>query len=145
MNLSIFKRLSKILERRFAFSKKEIGELGENLAVKYLRKKGYRVLERNLRNKGGEIDIVAEVNDTVIFIEVKTRSPRSLATPESAIDFEKQKRIRKTAKMYLTGYFNPSPIRFDTITILLDDWYKPIKISHTEDAFPGWEIKKRAP
>lgn len=145
MKLSFLKRLSSILERRFAFSKKEIGELGENLAVDYLRSNGYRILERNLRNKGGEIDIVAEINDNVIFIEVKTRSPRSLATPESAIDLDKQKRIRKTARIYLRGFLNPSPIRFDTITILLDDRFKPIKLSHTEDAFPGWETKERAP
>jgi putative endonuclease len=99
---------------------KSIGARGEAAAERELRRLGYRILERNYRCKAGEIDIIAEHQGHVVFVEVKTRSPRSYLPPEAAVDDEKQARVRKTAKFYLSPYRQPSPARFDVVCVDLD-------------------------
>lgn len=98
-----------------------IGALGEDVAERELRRRGYRILQRNYRCRAGEIDIIAEHEGCIVFVEVKTRSPRAYLPPEEAVDEEKQNRIRRTAKCYLAPYRNPSPSRFDTVCIDLDE------------------------
>lgn len=97
-----------------------IGQLGENAATDYLYRHGYRILARNYRCKGGELDIIAEHDGHVVFVEVKTRSPRAYFKPEVAVDFKKRARVRRAAEMYLSGYRDPSPSRFDVVSIDLD-------------------------
>ena len=100
---------------------KAIGDLGEAAAEEYLRSAGYRILERNYRCRKGEIDIIAEDKGVLAFIEVKTRSPRSFLPPADAVDAEKRERIRQAAGTYLSRYRDPSPKRFDIVSVLLDD------------------------
>ncbi|MDD4377582.1 MAG: YraN family protein [Eubacteriales bacterium] len=78
-----------------------IGNLGEEFAAKLLTLKDYKVLERNFRFNRGEIDIIAEKDDELFFIEIKTRQSEEFGLPAEAVTREKQIRIRNTARYYL--------------------------------------------
>ena len=71
--------------------KQEIGKKGETVAVRYLKKQGYRIIEQNYRSKAGEIDIIAREKQSLVFVEVKTRSSRSFGSPKWAITAKKTK------------------------------------------------------
>ncbi|MBI4038419.1 YraN family protein [Candidatus Daviesbacteria bacterium] len=82
-------------------SNQERGNYGEDLACDYLKKHGYKILERNYRIRGGEIDIVAKDGDTLVFIEVKTRYSHDFGPPAESMTFWKVKALLKTAKFYV--------------------------------------------
>lgn len=111
---------------------KNTGRLGEELAVEYLKKKGLKILHTNWQiHNQGEIDIIAEQKDTIIFIEVKTRTSLNFGYPLESINNKKLEQLKKTALLFLSQnkkhYDN---IRFDAVSILL----KPeIKIYHLEN------------
>ncbi|MCX7793798.1 MAG: YraN family protein [Thermodesulfovibrionales bacterium] len=108
------------------------GIKGENLAINYLKKKGYKILERNYRTRAGEIDIIASKDGMVVFVEVKTRSTDLFGAPEESVTKEKQERLKKAALYYLKDLKNMPPLRFDVISIEL----KPEPtIVHIEYAF----------
>jgi len=97
-----------------------IGEAGEDLAAEYLLQHGYKILARRYRKKTGEIDIVARDNDTLVFIEVKTRRSTYCGRPAEAVTWHKQRKIIRTAEWYLqdTGA-TEGKCRFDVIEILM--------------------------
>ena len=102
--------------------KKSLGNLGENLALKHLKKNGYKIINRNFESKYGEIDVIARDGKTLVFIEVKTRSSDKFGYPEKAITPWKIKRMAKTAQYYLTRYpREKSPFRLDAVAISLDE------------------------
>lgn len=108
--------------------KKEEGELGERLAVEYLKKQGFKVLERNFRIRGGEIDIIAleyakvTKEKTLVFVEVKTRRSNEFGTPFEAITPWKLRALIKTAQFYKVKYPQlPDLMRIDALGIVLDD------------------------
>ena len=112
----------------------DLGHIGEDMAVEYLHQNGYCILERNWVNKGRkEIDIVATKDDTIVFVEVKTRRQGSATTPLSAVDGRKQHRICLAADSYLKSYHIDSPYRFDIICIVYND--KASRVDHIIDAF----------
>lgn len=80
-----------------------IGKYGEDKAVDYLKKKGYRILERNYRKPWGELDVIAQYGDELVFVEVKTQNKRDkfFIMPEENITHFKQKQLIKSAKAYL--------------------------------------------
>ncbi len=82
-------------------STKITGDYGEDLACKYLQKLGYKILERNYRIRGGEIDIVCKENDTLVFVEAKTRYSHEFGLPSESMTFWKIKALLKTAKFYI--------------------------------------------
>lgn len=101
-------------------TKRQLGTLGEDLAELYLKQRGYHVLERNLRNRGGEADIVARQGRCVVMVEVKTRLADSMdddVMPEIAVDKRKQERYRRIALEYLVENPDESLVRFDVIAI----------------------------
>ena len=99
-------------------STRAIGRDGEEIAAEYLRNNGYRIVEKNYKNRFGEIDIIAKDGNTVVFIEVKTRNTPSYGTPSSAVDSKKQQRIGKVALTYLTKKgLTQHPVRFDVVSI----------------------------
>jgi putative endonuclease len=99
-----------------------MGEQGEDLAVKYLLEQGYHILERNYHNAFGEIDIIAFEQQTLCFIEVKTRYSDAYGAPLEAVSKKKQRQIGKMALMYLRDVDFPwSDARFDVIGILLNE------------------------
>ena len=79
----------------------KIGSKGEDLACKYLQRHGYKILERNYRIRGGEIDIVAREKETLVFVEVKTRYSHEYGLPEESITPWKIKALLKTARFYI--------------------------------------------
>lgn len=111
----------------------ELGVKGEELAFNYLVKKGYKILSKNYRFKRNEIDIIAEIDKTLIIVEVKTRGSRFLAGPEETVTKSKQKKIIKVANEYIQEHEVDLDTRFDIISIILNE--KETSIEHLIDAF----------
>ena len=113
------------------------GETGETLACRYLRKNGYKVLYRNFRGRsGGEIDIVCRDDDTLVFVEVKTRSREDFGRPVEAVTHEQQQRISRGALAWLRMLYNPDILfRFDVVEVTMSDRTEP-RIEIVRDAFP---------
>jgi len=98
--------------------KKELGAKGEEIAVLYLKSRGYRIIERNYRIRLGEIDIIAEQGNDLVFIEVKTRSGTHFGSPFDSITIQKQKQLSKVALEYINKQgCNNRPARFDVVGI----------------------------
>ena len=113
---------------------KQRGVDGEQKAVDYLISKNYKILHRNWRTKRGEIDIIATIDDTIVFVEVKTLPSGNLETLEHILGKIKQKRIAETTKCFLNLYrqYNDSYIRFDVIVIDMPGFDS---VYHIENAF----------
>lgn len=113
---------------------KKIGNDGENRACEYLSKKGYKIIERNWRTKEGEIDIIVEKANLLVFVEVKTLPNATYDMLLKVLNFEKQQRIIKTAKRFLINHrqYNNSYIRFDVIVL---DMQNLPSVYHIENAF----------
>ena len=113
--LEIFLKKTKILKKALHLN---IGEDGEDLAAKYLKKKGYEILEQNWRSHPCELDIICQYNNEIIFVEVKSRSSNNPQDALNAFHMKKQNHIIKAAKHYLTETNNwHIPCRFDLICI----------------------------
>lgn len=110
----------------------KIGEIGEKIAVMYLKKEGYYIVERNYRNKFGEIDIIAAKDDCTIFIEVKSRSSENYIELSQSLYFKQLHRIRRAAIYYFAeNNLHLSLIRFDLIALQIDSAAKKIdKLKH---------------
>lgn len=94
------------------------GNKGEELACQYLIKQGYKILKRNFRIRGGEIDIIAEDHEYLVFVEVKTRNSNEYGLPVEAITSWKIKYLLKTAQFYLLGInWGNKPYRLDFIGV----------------------------
>lgn len=118
------------------FTAKEIGNKGESYAVKFLKKKKYKILERNYSKKYGEIDIIAKDKEYIIFVEVKTRHENPMTSPVDAVDKRKQKRIIKTAAAYLAENRLDAYCRFDVCEVFVNsDNLKLISINYIKNAF----------
>ena len=122
--------------------KRKIGNLGEQAAIKYLRKNGYRIIRKNYTAVGAEIDIIAQKDGVTAFVEVKARNIKNLGTyeprPASAVTPEKQRKIIRTASYFLSRYNEKTRIRFDVIEVYLEDFVLGVKIKeikHLIDAF----------
>lgn len=113
--------------------KRLIGNRGEDLATKYLKEKGFKILTRNFKTPLGEIDIIAEDSETLVFIEVKTRTDDSFGLPFEAVDSKKRERMRRIALLYLKNYGKERPVRFDVISVEMKDGSS--KIDHIIGAF----------
>jgi putative endonuclease len=99
---------------------KRTGEKGEELAVAYLAGAGYRIIERNYRCLFGEIDIVAQEDETLVFVEVKSRRSEAYGGPLLAVDCRKQKKISRIALHYLADKdLRHRPARFDVVAVML--------------------------
>lgn len=99
-----------------------VGNKGEDLACQYLKKEGYKILERNYRIRGGEIDIVAKDKNYLVFVEVKTRYTLDFGLPVEAMTPWKIKYLLKTAKFYLQKIdWGDGPYRLDFVGVDLTD------------------------
>lgn len=119
--------------------RRRIGNIGERAAARMLWRRGYRVLARNYAAVGAEIDIIARRADTVVFVEVKTRTlghedPRE-PRPASAVTPQKQRRLITTAKFFMGTQPKGYRLRFDVIEVLLDEKKRVRQIKHLESAF----------
>ena len=99
--------------------RQKFGEEGEALAVRYLKKAGYKIIETNYRTRLGEIDIIAKDKDTIVFVEVKTRTSVQFGSPKWAVTPKKQKKISMVALYYLKATNqSAAKARFDVVTII---------------------------
>ncbi len=103
-------------------STRKYGELGEEIARNLLIKNGYKILTRNFKSKFGEIDVIAQDHDTLVFVEVKTRWSRKFGTPEEAVTPWKLARIKKTAEYFcLKNPGLPKKLRIDVVAIEIEN------------------------
>jgi len=115
--------------------RQEVGKLGEKAARKFLKKRGYRIRETNFRCPHGEIDIVAQQKDYLVFVEVRTKSNLDFGTPEESITQAKKKKLVALALTYTSTHQNlPSLWRIDVVAIELDDKGKTRRIELIENA-----------
>ncbi|MCX8116706.1 MAG: YraN family protein [Desulfobacterota bacterium] len=98
--------------------KKALGAKGEEIALRFLKKRGYRILERNYVCKMGEIDLIAKEKDTLAFVEVKTRRSSRFGPPEEAVDRRKQEQLSRAALFYLKERgLEQEKARFDVVAV----------------------------
>ena len=109
------------------------GRYGEELAAKFLRKKKYKIVEMNYRCRMGEIDLIVENRNFLVFVEVKLRKNANFAEALEFVDSRKQNRLKTTAMLYLAQHETEKRCRFDVIEIYESD--KKPQIRHLEDAF----------
>jgi len=96
-----------------------LGARGETEGARHLESLGFRILERRFRTRAGEIDLVAEDGDTLVFVEVKSRSALGFGSPAEAVDARKQARLRRTAEIYLMEHgARDRHCRFDVLEVL---------------------------
>lgn len=118
------------------FTTKEIGNIGETYTVKYLKKHGYKILERNYLKRYGEIDIVAENKEYLVFVEVKTRNINTLVRGGEAVNYHKRQCLIKTALAYLSEHNVDKFCRFDVSEVYVySDTLKLQSINYIENAF----------
>jgi putative endonuclease len=111
-----------------------LGRRGERAAEKYLRRNGYRIVARNFRVAGAEIDLVAMDGETLVFVEVKTRRSRIAGAPEEAVDERKQTRMRRAAEVFARRYrADEVEMRFDIAAV--DASGKRLEIELLRNAF----------
>lgn len=112
----------------------ELGKWGEDVAARYLENKGYRILERDWKDKHKDLDIIAVDNGCLVIVEVKTRRQNTLVAPELAVDFRKIKNITLATNKYVKLNCIDLPIRFDIVAITgTND--ENCSVEHIEDAF----------
>lgn len=119
-------------------NKKEFGNLGEEFARQYLKKKKYKIIETNFRVKSAEIDIIAYDKKTLCFIEVKTRSSDLFGQPCEAVDIHKQEKIKNGAMWFLSQNDIDAEMRFDVAEVFAskkEGKFKAEKINIIKNAF----------
>jgi len=95
-----------------------LGKKGENLAEKFLSQQGLKILSRNYKTSQGELDIIAQSRQEIIFVEVKTRSSQKFGSPMEAVNRRKQEKLKQVAQTYLTAHrLENYPTRFDVVAI----------------------------
>lgn len=117
-----------------SFERKQLGASGEELAEEYLIEKGYKILNRNLHLRVGEIDILAQDGPTIVIVEVKTKKFIHQGRPEEQVNYFKQRKLRLLGRAICQQYPN-QPIRIDVIAIDETD-FEP-KINHIINAVTG--------
>ncbi len=113
-----------------------VGRQGEELAQEYLLRLGYRIVARNYRRPFGEIDIIAQDGETVVFVEVKSRHSTAFGSPLEAVDGRKQRQLSRVAQEYLhRHHLGDSTARFDVIAVRIHRDSRPATIEHIQNAF----------
>ena len=133
---SILKRLLSPYSRARASSDRtRLGARGETIAARYLRRCGHRIIHRNYRCALGEIDLITTDGDTIVFVEVKTRSDDSHADPQESIGAAKRSRLERAAKHFLMSQRSSDfSCRFDVVSIVWRPGESP-RIDHLPEAF----------
>ncbi|MBI2858943.1 MAG: YraN family protein [Chloroflexi bacterium] len=120
------------------FDRKKLGSLGEQLAAKHLKKNGYRIIERNYHCREGEIDIVARQKNTLVFVEVRTKTGLGYGTPEESVTRAKKQKMAAAAFRYLRTNGNPeAEWRIDLVAVQFDRTGKLTRIEIIENAVGG--------
>ena len=116
-------------------NRQEVGKLGEEAARKFLKKRGYRIRETGFRCRHGEIDIITQKKDYLVFVEVRTKTSLEFGTPEESITRAKKEKLITSALTYTNTHQDLPPLwRIDVVAIELDDKGKTKRIELIENA-----------
>jgi putative endonuclease len=115
-------------------STRDLARSGEDRAVNFLRQKGFSIIKTNYRTADGEIDIIAQDDDTIVFVEVKTRRSLSFGTPEGAVDSMKQTQLKKIAHQFIAHYqLFDRDTRFDVVALFYEG--SAVQLKYIPNAF----------
>jgi putative endonuclease len=115
-------------------ARQAFGELGERIAERWLRRHGWRVVQRRFRNGHRDIDLVMEREGTIAFVEVKARRGSEFGGPVEAVNWKKQKELSRSAHVWIDRHGRPAEsYRFDVVGILVDG--ERVRVRHIADAF----------
>ena len=119
-----------------ATDRQRLGQLGEKLACRFLKRQGLRHVTSNYATRGGEIDLVMTEGQTLVFVEVKTRTSEEFAPGEAAVNYGKQRRLWTAARHLLqTHALTNRPLRFDVVVVVPGESRKEPQIRHYRNAF----------
>ncbi len=118
-------------------ARKQLGDTGEEMAARELMRRGYRVLERNWRCPEGELDLVAEQDGTLVFVEVRTRRGDRFGTPEESITPAKRAHLIASAQAYLQAHSLDCDWRIDVIAIEMSSRGELLRVDMIENAIEG--------
>lgn len=113
--------------------RRKIGLLAENMAVATLLNKGYQILQRNFANRFGEIDIIAQDKDILVFVEVKSKMGMEFGLPEEMINSHKLQKVKNMATIYMKG--KTLPCRIDVVAVVLSQEGNLIRLTHYENVY----------
>ena len=114
--------------------RQELGKYGEDLAIRYLQEKSYKIVDRNFDTKYGEIDIIAKDGSELVFVEVKTRTSTDFGYPEGAINQKKLLHLERMVQVYQQkNNIMNTPIRVDAISVDIDQYHQDFKIHHFQN------------
>lgn len=115
----------------------ELGAWGEEKAVRFLKQQGYAVVARNFHSRFGEIDLIAEKGDYLVFVEVRLRKSTHFGRPEETVDYRKQQKLRMTAEYFLQQWPTEKQPRFDIVALYAKDGMDtvPLPVRHIKNAF----------
>jgi len=117
--------------------KQALGRNGEDIAAEYLKKQKYRLLDRNFRCPAGELDLIFEKKEWLVFVEVKARTSADFGVPEEAVTGRKKKRILRAAEWYVAeNRLEDRSQRFDVISVVFTEGRPPV-VTHFPAAFEG--------
>ena len=123
----------KLLLKNLFNKKITTGALGEDEAVRLLKARGYKILERNYRIRGGEIDIIARDGEYICFVEVKLRKNNNYGAPGEFITYKKREKLIKTATLYAQRkHLENAPMRFDAVLINAENLNNKLKVHYSE-------------
>jgi len=109
-------------EKGIISARQALGRKGEEVAVDFLKKQGYRIIKRNYRCRAGEIDIVVKEGSSLVFVEVKSRRSTHFGLPEEAVSYEKRRHLTTVALGYLTHHrIKETKCRFDVVSVLMNE------------------------
>ncbi|BED92083.1 MAG: YraN family protein [Candidatus Improbicoccus pseudotrichonymphae] len=114
---------------------RRLGKIGENVVKNYLISKGIKIIKTNFHSRYGEIDIIAQDEKHIIFVEVKLRSLGSMFSGLERVDSAKQNKILRTAEIYLMDNLIEKQPRFDVAEVVFDSKYEHKEIYYIENAF----------
>jgi putative endonuclease len=115
--------------------RKETGAIGEKLAADYLKKRGYKIIQRNFRCREGEIDIIVQKGECLVFVEVRTKRNAAFGTPEESVTFLKRTKLISLANVYLQAYDRqPLSWRIDVVAVELTPDNRVSRLEHIENA-----------
>ena len=117
--------------------RRELGQRGEDLAARHLSAKGYAIVARNWRCGTGELDLVAQEGNGLVFVEVRTRRGEEMGTPEESITPAKQARLIALAEAYVQAHDWPGDWRIDVVAIEMDRRGRVLRLEQYENAVTG--------
>jgi putative endonuclease len=124
------------MKRQKPDDRRQVGRTGEAIACRFLREKGWEIVETNWRTRSGELDVIARYGSQLVIVEVRTTRSTRFGYGLESVDARKQQQVRKLALHYVHARgWHHLPIRFDVISVLLSEGDQPARIKHVEGAF----------